>query len=88
MKITLDDIRSLFSPTTRIRLSCLWYDEAGLKHRDRIYLDNLFFGISAFASMEVLHQSIHVIGENCIEIETDMPIKVFKAMKEYIENYQ
>ena len=88
MRVTLNDIRNLFSPTTRFRLVCVWYDNMDNKRTDRIYLDNMFWGISAFANTEILHQSISVLGEDCIEIETDMPIEVFKAMREYLEKYQ
>lgn len=88
MRVTLNDIRNLFSPNTRIRLVCVWYNDVGLRCADRIYLDNLFFGISAFSSMEILSRSIRAINDDCIEIETDMPIEVFKTMKEYLEKYQ
>ena len=88
MRVTLNDIRNLFSPTTRFRLVCVWYDNMDNKRKERVYLDNLFWGTSAFASMEILKQSITVLNDDCVEIETDMPIEVFKAMKEYLEKYQ
>lgn len=88
MRVTLNDVRNLFSPTTRFRLVCVWYDNMGNKRMDCIYLDNMFWGISAFANTEILHQSISVIDEDWIEIETDMPIEVFKAMRDYLEKYR
>jgi hypothetical protein len=88
MRVTLNDIRNLFAPTTRFRLVCVWYDNMDNKRKERVYLDNLFWGISSFASMEILNQSITVLNDDCVEIETDMPVEVFKAMKEYLEKYQ
>lgn len=88
MRITLNDIRNLFSPTTCFYLVCVWYDNMDNKRRKRIYLDNTFWGVTAFASMEILQQSITVIDEDSVEIETDMPVEVFSAMQEYLEKWK
>jgi hypothetical protein len=88
MRVTLNDIRNLFASTTRFRLVCVWYDNMDNKRKERVYLDNLFWGTASFASMEILNQSITVLNDDCVEIETDMPVELFKAMKEYLEKYQ
>jgi len=88
MRVTLNDIRNLFSPTTNFKLVCVWYDGMDNKRVKRIYLDNMFWGISAFASMEILNHSITVTDEDYVEIETDMPVEVFDAMVNYLEKYR
>lgn len=84
--MTIRNIRELFTAETTIILVCTYFEGDELR-QETLYTNNTFFGISAFADMAVQFRSITASDCDTIEIETDMPIEVFRSMKEYISMY-
>lgn len=84
--MTIRNIRELFTAETTIILVCTYFEGDELR-QETLCANNTFFGVSAFADMAVQFSSMTASDCDTVEIETDMPIEVFRSMKEYITMY-
>ena len=78
--MTISGLRELFEYKADIYVAA--YTNKNCTEIERFKVENLLFGTSGFASIDVKFR-IKATGENEITVFPDMPITVFRAWKEY-----
>lgn len=85
--MNLSDIRSLFTEGTKIYLvRDIWSeDEETIIGTEKLRVDNvnLLWGCEGFPEIPVYKERIS-ISDNCVCIETLMPVEVLRAWKSYV----
>lgn len=88
--MNLSDIRSLFAEGTETYLvRDIWSeDEETIIGTEKLRIDNvsLLWGCEGFPEIPV-HKERISISDNCIYIETLMPVEVLRAWKSYVVKY-
>lgn len=88
--MNLSDIRSLFAEGTEIYLvRDIWSeDEETIIGTEKLRIDNinLLWGNEGFSEIPVYKERIR-IDNNCVYIETLMPVEVLRAWKSYVVKY-
>lgn len=88
--MNLSDIRSLFADGTKIYLvRDIWSeDEETIIGTEKLRIDNvnLLWGCEGFPEIPVYKERIR-IDDNCVYIETLMPVEVLRAWKSYVVKY-
>lgn len=88
--MNLGDIRSLFTEKTKIYLvRDIWSeDEETIIGAEKLRIDNvnLLWGCESFPEIPV-HKERISISDNCVCVETLMPLEVLRAWKSYVVKY-
>ena len=88
--MNINDIRSLFAEGTEIYLvRDIWSeDEETIIGTEKLRIDNvnLLWSCSGFPEIPIYKERIS-ISDNCIYIETLMPLEVLRAWKSYVVKY-
>lgn len=86
--MTIRDLRDIFKSDTKFYLITYVYtDDGEYDKTERFEIKNILYGSSAFADISIRFSDIKAAGENEVEIDTDLPLEIFRAWKKYSDNF-